>query len=103
MLGPFKLVTMLGQEKGTIYGSIASTLWGFDYLLTKLEKWEKECKRSDTGFRTAVNLSWNLMKKYYKETDKLHCCHPYATQTRVFLRVFSHLLIVFFQRVNDTI
>jgi len=28
---------------------------------------------------------------------------PYATQTRVFLRVFSHLLIVFFQRVNDTI
>ena len=78
MLEPFKLVTMLGQEKGTIYGSIASTLWGFDYLLTKLEKWEKECKRSDTGFRTAVNLSWNLMKKYYKETDKLHCCHGFG-------------------------
>jgi hypothetical protein len=70
ILEPFKLVTMLGQEKGTTYGSIASTLWGFDYLLAKLEKWEKECKRSDTGFRTAVNMSWNLMKKYYGETDK---------------------------------
>ena len=70
MLEPFKLITMLGQEKGTRYGSIASTLWGFDYLLVKLEKWEKESKRSETGFRMAVNLSWNLMKKYYRETDK---------------------------------
>ncbi len=70
LLEPFKIVTMLGQQKGTTYGSIGSTLWGFDYLLAKLEKCEKDCKRSDTGFRTAVNLSWKLLTKYYKETDK---------------------------------
>ena len=30
LLEPFKDVTMIGQEKGSCYGSIASTLWGFD-------------------------------------------------------------------------
>lgn len=70
LLKPFKQVTMLGQEKGTTYGSIASTLWGYDYLLAQLESWERGSRRSETGFRAAVNLSWDLLKRYYKETDK---------------------------------
>jgi hypothetical protein len=74
LLKPFKKVTMLGQQKGTTCGSIASALWCYDYLLAQLESWEGQTRRGanrgETGFRAAVNLLWTLLKKYYKETDK---------------------------------
>lgn len=70
LLKPFKIVTMLGQQKGTTMGSVASSLWGYDYLMAQLERWEEKSPRGETGFRAAVNLSWDLLKKYYKETDK---------------------------------
>jgi len=37
LLKPFKMLTMLGQEKNSLYGSIGSILWGMDMLLTVLE------------------------------------------------------------------
>lgn len=70
LLKPFKIVTMLGQQKGTAMGSVASSLWGYDYLMAQLERWEEKSPRGETGFRAAVNLSWDLLKKYYRETDK---------------------------------
>ena len=70
LLKPFKKVTMLGQQKGTTIGSVASSIWGYDYLMAQLEQWEDKSPRGETGFRAAVNLSWDLLKKYYRETDK---------------------------------
>jgi hypothetical protein len=70
LLKPFKIVTMLGQQKGTTMGSVASSLWGYDYLMAQLEQWEEKSPRGETGFQAAVNLSWDLLKKYYRETDK---------------------------------
>src|ERR1700724_2463227 len=50
--------------------SVASSLWGYDYLMAQLERWEEKSPRGETGFQAAVNLSWDLLKKYYRETDK---------------------------------
>jgi hypothetical protein len=38
LLKPFKMLTMLGQEKNSLYGSIDSILWEMDMLLTVLER-----------------------------------------------------------------
>jgi hypothetical protein len=39
--------------------------------MAQLERWEEKSPRGETGFRATVNLSWDLLKKYYKETDKV--------------------------------
>ena len=70
MLKPFKDMTLMEQKKNNFDRSIVSTLWAFDYLLSKLEAWESVAKRNETGFRSAVNLCWTLIKKYYIKTDK---------------------------------
>jgi hypothetical protein len=65
LLESFKKVTLLRQQKGTICGSVASALWGYDYLLAQLESWERQTRsgvnRGETGFRAAVNLAWTLL------------------------------------------
>lgn len=33
LLKPFKKLTILGEECGTLYGSMDSVLWGFEMLL----------------------------------------------------------------------
>lgn len=57
LLKPFKLVTMMGQEKGTRFGSIASVLWGFDFLMNQLEKARRKAGSEESQFRTACNLA----------------------------------------------
>ena len=69
-LQPFKIVTMLGQERGTRYGSVATILWGMDILLDLLEKAKTLARPNDSGFKKAINLSWKLLDKYYQLTDK---------------------------------
>ena len=70
LLEPFKIVTMLGQERGTRYGSVATILWGMDILLDLLEKAKTLARPNDSGFKKAINLSWKLLDKYYQLTDK---------------------------------
>jgi hypothetical protein len=70
LLEPFKYLTMLGQQRGTLFGSIGSILWGFDMLLTVLEKARKKSRPADTPFQAALDYAWGLLDKYYKETDK---------------------------------
>ena len=70
LLEPFKIVTMLGQERGTRYGSVATILWGIDILLDLLEKAKTLARPNDSGFKKAINLSWKLLDKYYQLTDK---------------------------------
>ena len=76
LLKPFDKVSKLGQEKRTTCGSIRSAFRTYEFLLTQLESWEKAVShgpgRKETGFRLAVNLAWNLLKKYYGMTDKSH-------------------------------
>src|SRR5271169_2345151 len=55
LLEPFKDVTMIGQEKGSRYGSIASILRGFDILLESLEKAKERTRRAENTFRRAID------------------------------------------------
>src|SRR5436190_23954589 len=41
LLEPFKKLTILGEERGTLYGSVNSILWGMDMLLELLENEKK--------------------------------------------------------------
>jgi hypothetical protein len=70
LLEPFKEVTMIGQEKGSRYGSIASTLWAFDILLESLEKAKERIKSTENTFRKAIERAWSLLDKYYHLTDQ---------------------------------
>jgi len=70
LLALFKWLTMLGQQRGARFGSVGSILWGFDMLLTLLEKARKKSRPADTPFQAAPDHAWNLLDKYYKETDK---------------------------------
>jgi hypothetical protein len=74
LLKPFNRISKLGQEKGTACGSITNVLGIYEFLLAQLESWEKAASRGpgrkETGFRSVVNLAWNLLKKYYGMTDK---------------------------------
>ena len=42
--------------------------------MAQLESWEKAASRGsgrkETGFRSAVNMAWNPLKKYHGMTDK---------------------------------
>ena len=69
LLKPFKLVTIMEQEKGTRFSSISSILWGYDFLMNQLEKARRRVKPEESQFCTACNLAWALLKKYYNETD----------------------------------
>ena len=70
LLEPFKKLTVLGEERGTLYGSVGSVLWGFDILLEKLEKERKKSRPSDTPYQRALDASWAKLCKYYKLTDE---------------------------------
>jgi hAT family C-terminal dimerisation region len=70
LLEPFKKLTVLGEERGTLYGSVGSVLWGFDILLEKLEKERKKSRPSDAPYQRALDASWAKLCKYYKLTDE---------------------------------
>ena len=70
LLEPFKKLTVLGEERGTLYGSVGSVLWGFDILLEKLEKERKKTRPSDAPYQKALDASWAKLCKYYKLTDE---------------------------------
>jgi hypothetical protein len=61
LLKPYNKISKLGQEKGTTYGSIASALGTYEFLLAQLESWEKAASRGpgrkETGFCSAVNMA----------------------------------------------
>ena len=54
---PFKLITMMEQEKGTIFDSIASVFSGFDFLMNQLKKAKRKAGPKEFQFRTVCNLS----------------------------------------------
>lgn len=70
LLKPFKMLTILGEECGTLYGSVGSILWGFDMLLEMLEKEREKSRPSDAPFQKALDASWGKLNKYYNLTDK---------------------------------
>jgi len=70
LLEPFKKLTILGEERGTLYGSVNSTLWGMDMLLKLLENEKKKSRPSETSFRVTLKTVWKKLDKYYKLTDK---------------------------------
>ena len=75
---PFKMLTMIGQEKDSLHGSIGSILWGMDMLLTVLEEARKkgsDIYALDSPFQIALNYTWGILNKYYSETDK---CRMYV-------------------------
>ncbi len=51
LLKPFKMLTILGEERGTLYGSVSSILWGFDMLLDLLETERKKTRPEDAPFQ----------------------------------------------------
>ena len=53
LLEPFHYLTLLGENRGTQFGSIGSILWGMDLLLEKLENARK--KSRNTLFQSAVD------------------------------------------------
>jgi len=70
LLEPFKMLTILGEERGTLYGSVSSTLWGFDMLLGMLEEERRKSRSKDAPFQKALDASWGKLDKYYTLTDK---------------------------------
>src|SRR5436190_14755334 len=52
LLEPFKKLTILGEEHGTLYGLVNSILWGMDMLLKLLEK--EKSRPSEAPFRAAL-------------------------------------------------
>ena len=73
LLKPFKMLTMIGQEKNSLHGSIGSILWGMDMLLTVLEEARKkssDIRSPDSPFQLALDHAWGILNKYYSETDK---------------------------------
>ena len=70
LLKPFKKLTILGEERGTLYGSVGSILWGFEMLLGLLENERQKSRPSDAPFQKALDASWAKLNKYYKLTDK---------------------------------
>jgi hypothetical protein len=77
LLGPFRKLTKMGQEKNTPFGSV---LWGFDMLLDLLEKTreqfniEKPDKNNQnqklSHIATCIDHAWGLFTKYYELADK---------------------------------
>src|SRR5436190_16828405 len=78
LLKPFKILTILGEERGTLHGSVSSILWGFDMLLEMLETERKKSRPEDVPFQKALDASWGKLDKYYQETDK---CPVYIVAT----------------------
>ena len=73
LLKPFKMVTMIGQEKNSLYGSIGSILWGMDLLLSVLEEARRksaEVRTPDVPFQAALDHAWSILNKYYEETNE---------------------------------
>ena len=70
LLEPFKKLTILGEERGTLYGSVNSILWGMDMLLELLEKEKKKSRPSEAPFRAVLEAAWKKLDKYYNLTDK---------------------------------
>jgi len=68
LLEPFHYLTLLGENRGTQFGSIGLILWGMDLLLEKLENARK--KSRNTPFQSAVDSAWAVLKKYYEYTDE---------------------------------
>ena len=58
----------MGEERGTMYGTLNSVLWEYDLLLSKLET-EKRKPRRDGPFKAAIDLAWKKLDGYYKKTD----------------------------------
>jgi hypothetical protein len=78
LLKPFKMLTILGEERGTLHGSVSSVLWGFDMLLELLETERKKSRPEDAPFQKALDASWEKLDKYYTATDK---CPVYVVAT----------------------
>ena len=70
LLELFKKLTVLGEEYGTLYGSMDSVLWGFNILLEKLQKERKKCRPSDAPYQKALDAVWAKLCNYYKLTDE---------------------------------
>src|SRR5436190_7393986 len=73
LLEPFKIVTMLGQERGTRYGSVTTILWGIDILLDLLEKAKTLARPNDSGFKKAINLSGSYWISTTSSLTNLQC------------------------------
>ena len=56
LLKPFKMLTILGEERGTLYGSVSSILWGFDMLLDLLETERKKIRPENASFQKILNI-----------------------------------------------
>ena len=78
LLQPFKKLTVLGEGRGTVYGSIGSILWEFDVLLNLLETTRAKSRPADAPFQAALDAAWTKLDKYYQETDK---CPVYIIAT----------------------
>ena len=60
---------MLEEQRGSQYGSIATTLWGMDILLEMLENARTKSKPNDIEFQDTIDLAWTLLQRYYSKTD----------------------------------
>ena len=72
------MLTMIGQEKDSLHGSIGSILWGMNMLLTVLKEARKkgsDIRALDSPFQIVLNYTWGILNKYYSETDK---CRMYV-------------------------
>lgn len=67
------MLTVIGQEKDSLHGSMGSILWEMDILLTVLEEARKKSSKIravDSPFQVALDHAWSILNKYYSETDK---------------------------------
>ena len=69
LLEPYDLLTKLGENRGVLYGSINSTLWGMDLILTLLEDKRREAKRKEARFKEVLDAAWGKLEKYYRLTE----------------------------------
>ena len=64
LLEPFKKLTILGEERGTLYGSVNSILWGMDMLLELLEN--ENLTDKSTVYVIATMLDPRMKYKYFE-------------------------------------
>ena len=57
LLESFKILIILGEERGILYGSISSMLWGFDMFLGMLEEERRKSRSKDASFQKALDAS----------------------------------------------
>jgi hypothetical protein len=88
-LQPFKELTMLLQSHATRaqHGSVWETLPTLELLLSHVELCKERANKQEVSLAVSINNCWQVLRKYYAETDNIHEVYANATLLNPTLRL----------------